>query len=382
MENRQDIFKLLDEARNRGESEQSVYERVSLFLEQKARKNAIPYRGSFELTPLCNLSCKMCYVHLNEAQMQGRKLLPADTWIDLMGQAIEAGMMRATLTGGECLTYPHFNQVYLFLKSKGIIVTVKTNGVLLNSDRIDFFKHDPPCAIHVSLYGHSEEIYEKVTGNRVFLNVLENVQLAKKANLPIRIMITPNHYMGEAVKETIRFAKNLGIPYLINSTLMSARLDTQRKKENYDLTLDQYVDMLLYDSGLRNFYPKAREPLPQESGGEMEYELKGVRCGAGRSSFAIRWDGSMSPCLSMDSSSDNPIEVGFYSAWARINREVTVFPSFKKCERCAYSQNCTYCAAENEKMGSRFLLDHTWCQRTWKLVESGLVSSERQCEEQ
>lgn len=381
MEKPKDIFEFLDETRKDGASNEQIYSKVSFFLEQKARETFTPYRGYFELTPFCNLDCKMCYVHLNEAQMQGRKLLPVDTWIDLMRQAIEAGMTRATLTGGECLTYPQFNKVYLFLKARGIMVTVKTNGVLLDAERINFFKRYTPRGIHVSLYGHSDDIYEKVTGKRIFLNVLENVQLAKEAQLPISIMITPNFYMGEAVKETIRFAKDLGIPYFINSTLMTPRHDTQKTKEKYDLTLEQFIDILLYNSALNNVIPQMNEPVTKESGAESQYELRGVRCGAGKSSFSIRWDGQMYPCISMDSISDNPITNGFSSAWEHINRAVSIFPTFVKCERCTYSQHCAFCAAENEKLGSRYLLNNMWCQRTWKIVGSGLGSFDQQCEE-
>ena len=381
MDNSQDIFKLLDEEKSRDGSETSVYNSVNAFLEQKARETGTPYRGAFELTPLCNLNCKMCYVHLNEAQLRARKLLPTETWISLIGQAIEAGMTRATLTGGECLTYPGFNELYFFLKSKGIIVSVKTNGVLLDSNRVEFFKHAPPRSILVSLYGHSDEIYEKVTGKRLFSKVYENIWMAKEAHLPIGIMITPSSYMGEAVKETIRLAKDLELPYFINSTLISPRPDTQRVKEDYDLALDQYIDILSFDCALRNKVLRASVPLLQESGGESQYELKGIKCGAGKSSFSIRWDGRMYPCITMDSVSASPLADGFLAAWKHINREMNIFPVFSKCERCPYFKNCTYCAAENEKMGSRYLLDRSWCQRTWKTVESGLVSSGHECKE-
>ena len=379
MEKPKDIFEFLNEAKKAGDSDEQIYRKATYFLEQRARETATPIRGSFELTPLCNLNCKMCYVHLSEAQMRGRKLLPAETWIDLMGQAIEAGMTKATLTGGECLTYPQFNDLYLFLESKGVMVTVKTNGVLLDYDRISFFEHHPPRGILVSLYGHSDEIYERVTGQRVFSIVMENILMAKKAKLPISIMITPNSYMGEAVKETIQVAKGLDIPYFINSTLMTPRPETE--KEKYDLTLDQYIDIFLYDYALKNVIPQEQEPIPKESGGESQYELKGVKCGAGKSGFSISWDGSMHPCILMDSVVENPIAIGFTSAWNRINSEVNNFPAFNKCDSCSYSQACTFCAAENEKLGSKFLLNDMWCQRTWKLVESGLASLYERCDE-
>ena len=39
-----------------------IWKYVDIYQEQKARKAGIPLFGQFELTPLCNLDCKMCYV--------------------------------------------------------------------------------------------------------------------------------------------------------------------------------------------------------------------------------------------------------------------------------------------------------------------------------
>ena len=101
----------------------------------------------FELTPLCNLNCKMCYVRLTLRQMGERRLLPTDVWLDLIDRAAEAGMMKAALTGGECLTYPGFDEIYLHLQELGIRTAVLTNGVLLNEERIRFFQRYPPALI-------------------------------------------------------------------------------------------------------------------------------------------------------------------------------------------------------------------------------------------
>ncbi len=51
---------------------------VRYFMDVRARKRGIPLKGTFEITPLCNLDCRMCYVHLNKEQLCGQKPLPAD----------------------------------------------------------------------------------------------------------------------------------------------------------------------------------------------------------------------------------------------------------------------------------------------------------------
>lgn len=96
---------------------------------KKGRENNTPISGCFELTPLCNLDCKMCYIHLNDPSVRER-MLSGDEWIDLMGQAIEHGMMKALLTGGEAMTHPDFRKIYMYLIEQGLPVRVKTNGIL------------------------------------------------------------------------------------------------------------------------------------------------------------------------------------------------------------------------------------------------------------
>ena len=160
------------------------------FLQNKAWETGTPFHGHFELTPLCNLDCKMCYVHLRNDQMMGKQLLSPETWIDLIRQSCDAGMVNATLSGGECFTYPWFDEVFLFLKSKGIITTILTNGVLLDQQRIDFFKIHMPHQIQISLYGSTEDAYERVTGRRLFSTVFSNIKMAMDAKLPIKIAIT------------------------------------------------------------------------------------------------------------------------------------------------------------------------------------------------
>lgn len=40
------------------------------FLLRRAAKTGVPITGSFELTPRCNLNCKMCYVRMNRTEQE------------------------------------------------------------------------------------------------------------------------------------------------------------------------------------------------------------------------------------------------------------------------------------------------------------------------
>ena len=40
------------------------------YLYQKAAHNKVPLSGTFELTPRCNMNCRMCYIRMSEAEMR------------------------------------------------------------------------------------------------------------------------------------------------------------------------------------------------------------------------------------------------------------------------------------------------------------------------
>ncbi len=380
MSDKENIFDFLTKLRESGVSEDLVAQKARDFLQKKAREVGVPYHGHFELTPLCNLDCKMCYVHLYKDQIGDRRLLSPHEWLALIQQAIGAGMVKAALSGGECLTYPGFDEIYLFLKSKGIITSVLTNGLLLNNERISFFRAHMPHKIQISLYGSTEDAYEKVTGKRVFSSVFNNIIAAKRANLPVKISITPSRYMLEDVRNTIRLVKENDLPYAINIGLMTPRTDTGRGDGEHDISIDDYIEIIKYNRYLNNKIPVPQKVLPHNNVIGTDFENTGLKCGAGRSTFSINWLGLMNPCAQLSSITAEPLKYGFKSAWQDINKKVSTFPRFTVCDNCPYSHACSICAAENEKMGSRHFLNPKWCEMTWKMVENGIRPSEIQCD--
>ena len=74
-------------------------------LYQKAAKEKIPLNGTFELSPVCNFACRMCYVRktVKEVEAQSHRMLTLEQWISLAEQARKEGMLYLLLTGGEPL---------------------------------------------------------------------------------------------------------------------------------------------------------------------------------------------------------------------------------------------------------------------------------------
>ena len=344
------------------------------YLEIKAREKGIPLNGQFELTPLCNFDCKMCYVHLTKQQMEGPLPLSAADWKELMGEAWECGMVRATLTGGECLTYPGFKEIYLYLQSLGCQVTVLTNAYLLDENWCCFFKEHPPESIRVTLYGSDDDSYERVTGQRVFGRVRDNILRLKEAGIPLTMTVTPTSLMGDSVFETIRLAKSITTRVIVSPGLYDAREETGRDGSGFEpdpfyyLKVYRYVDEL---DGI-DVMPVPEDSLP-EAGGDGKTPVKpGILCGGGRSSFAIDWKGILHPCSSLPDVRAFPMKDGFKNAWDSINKAVSAWPATQECEGCAYSSICTRCPAYMMRFASPGTQPVEMCERIRYLVKNGV----------
>lgn len=348
------------------------YAAVRRYLSFKAREKAIPICGSFELTPLCNFDCKMCYVHLKKDQMCGKPLLTVNQWKAIMRQAVDGGMMFASLTGGECLTYPGFEELYLFLRSLGVEVTILSNGALMDARRVEFLKKNPPAQVQITLYGVSEDDYERVTGQRAFETVWTNVLSLKQAGIPLKIAVTPNGFMqdGEAL---VRLVHEADLPLAINAGLLQPRADTGRALA--DASLDTYISMQRLALELRNVSINAQRdpeeiPEPGAPGGEG---AKGVRCGAGRSCFAVDWQGGMRPCNAFPCEAQSVPKLGFSECWQRVHCTASEYLRPAECEHCAFQEQCKNCVAEHASQAPEGHASPAVCAWAKRMFSEGLL---------
>ena len=367
-------YEFLKQLAERKDEVKNPHQEFYAYLDSKARKKGIPLHGQFELTPLCNFDCRMCYVHLTKAQMQERNLLMVEDWKDLIHQAWKAGMIDATLTGGECLTYPGFREIYLYLRSLGCEVNVMTNGALMNDEWIRFFQENKPAQIQITLYGQNEEVYERVTGQRSFAVVAENIRKLQLAGLPISLSVTPSKYLGEDVFETIRFGKTFGTELAVNNFLMDPREETGRSGQQDEVDIDFYVRLLRFldekEEKVIRVIPE--EQLPPIGGPTHECQKCGLQCGGGRSSFNIDWKGIMYPCNQLSMIKGYPLRTSFSDAWKQINRTVENWPRVPECEGCAYEPVCSNCAAQIVRFTAPGKRPTALCEQTRYLVQHGV----------
>ena len=189
----------------------SAEPRLSSYLHAKACRAGTPLAGNFELTPRCNFNCKMCYVHLSEAEQKRRGAeLSADEWLSIAETARSEGMLFLLLTGGEPLIRPDFRYILSELKKMGLMVSINSNASLIDKDMLDFFRHEPPFRFNITLYGASGEAYERLCGSNAFDRVLANIRALKDIGIGVKLNVSLTQYNAADMQRIYEIAESLG----------------------------------------------------------------------------------------------------------------------------------------------------------------------------
>ncbi len=334
------------------EMQMSYEPAYSSFLHAKARQEGFAVSGTFEITSRCNFRCKMCYIHSDKCNYKNDEL-PAEWWIETGKQAVKQGMVFLLITGGEPLLRDDFSLIYTELKKMGLIVSINTNGYLLKGKIAELFRNNPPFRINVSLYGASDESYERFTGVRGFTHIIENVQNMRNMGIDVRFncSLTPDNC--DDIENIFNVAKELDMhikttPYMYPQM----RVNGIAGQNDYRLTAENAAKYRVKWSLLK-YSPE--EFISRADGMQKTIKMIGkenrtdnspgkVRCRAGSSSFWLNKDGEMSACGMFDKSFDVK-SLGFNEAWKQVKEFTEKIELPAKCQGCKYRHFCNVCAA-------------------------------------
>lgn len=314
----------------------------------------IPQGATFELTPLCNFNCKMCYVRLNPEQMSCMgNLKTADEWLALGRQAIEAGTLFLLLTGGEPFIRKDFCEIYEGLCEMGFLITIYSNGYLITDKVIEWLKEKPPIKLRITLYGMSDETYKKVCGvSDGFTVVRNNILKLRQAGVLISLAMTiikDNAHDLDAARD---WAKEMNIEFRYTREIVKpvrgAESDAQQVR---------FIMGSLSEKPDKDF-PRVKALYPHASNNAMDI------CGSKNRCFWVDWNGRMSMCSLIGSIYEEPFKDGLIPAWNKLCERMERLKKPEKCIDCKYQKFCTVCPGVLEaETGDPELLDETICAK-------------------
>lgn len=332
-----------------------VEPRITQYLHAKAARQGVPLSGSFELTPCCNMACKMCYVRMTKAEQEARSPLgTSQEWIELGRTAKGRGMLYLLLTGGEPFLRPDFREIFQSLHAMGLILSINSNGTLIDEETVAWLKKTPPSRVNVTLYGASDETYGRLCGNpKGYTQATKAIRLLKAAGISVKIncSLTPDN--AADAEGIFAFAKAEGLivqatsymfpPLRRDETMVGVNDRFTPEEASYHAA--RIVRLMNGDGPFLERMKQGLPPVPEESDLCVDAG-EGIRCRAGKSSFWVAWDGSFLPCGMMPvQGAPNVFAEGFDKAWeyARCYAGSIRLPA--KCSGCEARDSCKACAA-------------------------------------
>ncbi len=329
----------------------------SLWEKMKTNRNVVSF--DLEITARCNYNCRHCCINLPARDAHAKsKELKFSRIKDIVDQAARLGALWCLITGGEPLLRRDFFDIYLYIKKKGLLVSVFTNAALITEEHIDIFKKYPPRDIEVTVYGVTKETYERVT--RIagsYEAFMKGLALLLKNGIKVRFKAMALRSNIHELPEIAKFCRERTKDYFRFDPFLHLRFDRDPKRndeiKSERLSPEEIVRIEKADP--------ARYSALEKGCGKLivpEFEhYKGdhlFHCGVGNGSFDISYDGYFRLCSSLwhrDCIYD--LKKGkLEDAWKNFVPKVRGIRSkneefLKKCRKCPIINLCIWCPAHS-----------------------------------
>lgn len=284
---------------------------------------------ALELTDNCNEKCLHCYhpEHKKKGFLKNLALLD-----EMLKEFGELGFIGITITGGEPLLHPEFKEICELAQKNRYLISIKTNGTLVNDDLVEFFKELKPHIVEFSLYSADRKEHDYITqipGS--FEKTMSGIKMLKENGVKVSAM-TPVLKGIKYWKELFELMKEIDIPWGCSQNIHSS-FDERLEVEQFKGTLESYLDFLKF----------VNEHEDQKI--ENIDNLCFKECGGGISSVCVAPDYSIRACISY------PDSAGIYTsgnAEKLLKRARTQLEErFAKleCHNCDLVKYCNPCPA-------------------------------------
>lgn len=325
---------------------------------RKCAHLGVPVSGIFELTPRCNLQCKMCYVRLTPEQMSpiGQELT-AEQWLKLGQEARDAGMTFLLITGGEPTLRSDFCQIYEGLSQMGLSISINTNGTLLTPEIRALWHRLPPAQVNITVYGTCREDYEALCQNgSAFDHMIDGLNWLQQEGILVHLNTTmvPTNIGKWKALEDFAMARNMELR-LTAYCFPPTRRDCSCFER---LTPEQAGELIVRDT----YYREGAEAILMRAH-DLDTPVsrtcdldngEPMSCLAGRSQFWMTWYGCMTPCAMLTQPIVLPMQTSFIEAWEALKDKIADIRLCPECVTCPEQKSCMNCAAVTFAETGRF----------------------------
>ena len=298
-----------------------------LFAIYDIKKEYIPLSVMVELTNACSFNCPFCYIH-NPAVED--VFLDTNIWLGYFENLIEKGLLSVTISGGECMLHPGFIEIYKYLKTNGIVVTVLSNLSLLSDDIITCFEEYPPYKVDVTIYSSSDVDMPCITGQTSFSAhyILDNICRLRDKGINVTCKTPINKLTANQISTIRDWCKNEEIRYFSSYELFEtydhksmsyfALPEELWLQDEYDVKKNKYGEDLLKKNIKKNF-----------------------DCKGGQYGLFISYDGVLRPCMQFYDIPDGNFDLKQMELSDALNK-LKMFINESQGENVLYCAGCEF----------------------------------------
>jgi radical SAM protein with 4Fe4S-binding SPASM domain len=324
---------------------------------EKTREKRVPFSFELDITARCNNDCRHCYINLPAGDRVARdKELAFEEIRDIIDEAVSLGALWCLISGGEPLLREDFPSIYLYMKKKGLLISVFTNATLITEEHARLFQKYPPRELEVTVYGVTQETYEQVsrrTGS--YAAFMKGLGLLLESGIKVRLKAMALRSNLHEMPEIARFCRGRTRDYFRLDPFLHLRYD-ENQERNEEIRSERLSPEEI--AALERSDPKRLEALKKSCGrligtdasfGECDHLF---HCGAGNDNFSVSYDGLLRLCASLwhpdcvfDLKKGNLKE-----AWQDFIPLVREMRSnrrdfLEKCRSCSIVNLCMWCPA-------------------------------------
>ncbi len=292
---------------------------VRALIKAKLFKINVPLAVGWNLTYRCNQKCLYCGVW-------GKQCPELDTSgiLAMVEQFYRLGTRWISFTGGEPLLREDLGEIIKYTKSKGIYVSVSSNGVLV-LDKIEDLRNIDKMKF--SLDG-PKNIHDFIRGEGSFEKVLTAIEVCQKKHIPVSIECVLSDRNLDHIDYLIETAFRYGIEILFQPATKKILYSQKENfltpsRDKYRTIINKLIELKkqgapIYNSlaGLRHLYhwPASRK----------------IKCSAGKLNIGVAPDGTLSACNRFLQASSEKIR----KQNSNIKRGLSKITGIKGCAEC------------------------------------------------
>ncbi len=231
----------------------------------------------------CNLRCLHCSAARFSRQSSEKMFL--DDYRRLGRQCLEMGAVTVGLTGGEPTLCPDLGEIIKAFHPERTMITLITNAVLFDEEKILGFKKLGVDVLCVSLDSYSADEHDAFRGVKgAHQKALQAIDLALKHSLKVAVATTITHQnlRSDSIRSLIEMTKEKGLLMIFSLACPAGRWSREDEK----ILLDQ--EDIKYMNSLFGVYPHLRR--------DFESNWLTAGCGAGNEKLYFTPDGEVLPC--------------------------------------------------------------------------------------